>query len=153
MRGGRIRLTLPRLPSLSIKESSLDTLPELPEIPATTEATGTPDFEQRFREWGRGPKAEFTVYDYLTTDLKLSEGTDFYYQPGIDPGASSLFITPGHILRVKSEVPSGAAQDAITRMQYEQQGYTVVDFEPYDLQPGMAQAAVAVALGTFSGIG
>lgn len=92
------------------------------------------DFQTRYQAWGRGSVAEFGVYDYLSNRLGLVEGHDFWFVPSpITNALSKFYIGPAVLRVVNDSLASGGAGDTLERMQYEQEGYMVMDVDAQKL--------------------
>lgn len=118
-------------------------------------------FEERYARWGRGSRAEFVAYEFLTVTKKQIEGLDFLFQSS-DFGGRRVFggqvvdfwlFPKALVWRIQGEyfhirLAEDRAKDRLQRLQLVGQGQTVVDLYALDLE----ERPLAVLEPAFNGI-
>lgn len=120
--------------------------PTLPP-PLSPGFTTNDDFEQRFQAWGRGTRAEFVTWDYLTNRLRLNESADFSFLPNGVNSQTTRFYVGRMVWRIKGEaIVESPVSLKLERAKLEHNGTTVIDLDVQDLQLGKSDRTLNNAI-------
>ena len=148
-----LKLTRPRVPAVPLRSRAFDLLGRKidplsgPDIPISE--VQNEEFLARYSGWRavyNGSIPEFIAWEYLTKDRKQKVGLDFDFQSPFFGGrtqfggfiADFFFPNKDELWRINGErfhleQPKDRAKDAIAKVQFQQQGYRVLDIWEDDL--------------------
>jgi len=128
----------PKLPQVPRLDESLPELPALLQIGQEAQEQA-PTFQDRLAQWGRGSRAAFVVWSFLTSK-NMQEGVDFQFD------GDQFMIGSGLLWRIRSGQATDRAKASIDKMLYERRGVRVEDFDPTALVPGRSEPMLGASL-------
>lgn len=146
---------LPSTPKLSATSRGVNPIPKpapiAPMQASESQFSNTPvtqdEFLQLYDKWGRGTKEDFVVYSFLTENKRMVEWQDFTFIPQAMYNVVSTFTVGNLVWRIRNQqIFEPDARLKLQAMNYENQGRTVIDFTPSNLQPVMANSILEAAL-------
>lgn len=158
MSRSRNQLGLPGLPELTRSPTlkkvtngprlfKLASEPQLDEAMHSEQPATKDEFLRRYENWNRGTIAEFAIYDYLTTRLKLQESNDFFFIPTtVAGGLSTFYVGPLAWRITNDQIIESKATSFFNKSKLQNQGLTVVDINAQNLQFGLIETTLNQAL-------